>query len=139
MLQPQERLKLRRSNTRADHQERFYWAGAFSCLGACTVKAAFSAWHTAGPAATPLSAPRRPLIHSEPVVLGRSHLTLEVICFLGLEDLRCIPNIASNAFQPIQVILIHILQERRNDERSQVLTEFMIGHFDNFVSDVGWT
>ena len=57
------------------------------------------------------------LIHREPVLLGRSHLTLEITGFLGLEDLRHIPNVASHAFQPIQVILIHVLQERRHDKR----------------------
>lgn len=74
--------------------------------------------HEVNLADTPLRAPWIPLIRSELGLLGRlAHLTLKVIRLLGLEDLGCIPNVASNAFQPIQVIFIHILQERRKSER----------------------
>lgn len=127
MLKPQEILKPRRSNTRGGHQERFYWAGSFGFLGSCTVKADFSAWAQGWPSCHPRRALQSPRIQSEPVLLGRcAHLTLEIIGFLGMEDLRCIPNVASNAFQPVQVILIHILQERRGDEKWQVLTKLRI-------------
>ena len=73
--------------------------------------------HRENLANAPLRAPWAPLVHRQLVSLGSpAHLTLEVIGFLGLEDLGCVPNIASNAFQPVQVVFIHILQGR-NGER----------------------
>lgn len=67
------------------------------------------------------------------VLIGRSaHLTLEVIRLLGMEDLGCVPNIAANAFQPVQVIFIYILQQRRKMKGGRY-SEFTVGPFDDFL------
>lgn len=66
------------------------------------------------------------------VLIGRSaHLTLEVICLLGMEDLGCVPNIAADAFQPVQVIFVYILQQRR--WKGGRYSEFTVGPFDGFL------
>lgn len=71
------------------------------------------------------------------VLIGKlAHLTLEVICLLGMEDLGCVPNIAANAFQPVQVIFIYILQQRRKTKGGRY-SEFTVGPFNGFLQLLG--
>ena len=109
--------------------EEVLLAGVFGSLRLCTVRATFSTW-----------AQRQSCYYFTGSIMesinpqwasssrNMAHLTLEVIWFLRMEDLGCIPNVTPYAFQPIQVILIHILQERRNSERWLVPTELPIEH-----------
>lgn len=77
--------------------------------------------------------PRTTMTSGQLVLIGRSaHLTLEVICLLGMEDLGCVPNIAADAFQPVQVIFIYILQQRRKTKGGRY-SEFTVGPFDGFL------
>lgn len=49
-----------------------------------------------------------------------------------MEDLGCVPNIAADAFQPVQVIFIYILQQRGKTKGGRYL-EFTVGPFDGFL------
>lgn len=77
-------------------------------------------------ASSPRMLPWTMVTSGQLVLIGRSaHLTLEVICLLGMEDLGCVPNIAADAFQPVQVIFVYILQQRRR--KGGRYSEFTVG------------
>lgn len=40
----------------------------------------------------------------------QTHIIAQIISMLGMENFRSVPDIATNAFQPVEVILVHNLQ-----------------------------
>lgn len=131
-LKPKERFRLGRSNPRAGHWKSFAWERrGFGQLEPTLLQQLSQPAHEPTDTTMDSDDPWR-ASPSRKV----AHLTLKVVWFLGMEDLGCIPNVATNAFQPIQVIFIHILQERENNEMWKVFWIYNWA-FDNFLSAAG--